>query len=77
MKVYRHVSIQIITNNSIQLNKEAVENNWNPYEIKWKGTNSTKVKQHVTNQRCSQENQVQTTTNHNLEFNNLEHPIIN
>ena len=49
MNAYRQVSIQLITNNNIKLNKVAVENNWNPYEIKWKGTNSTKVKPHVTN----------------------------
>ena len=60
MKVCRHVSTQIITNHSIQLNKAAVENTWNPDEIKWKGTSTTKAKQHVTNQSGSQENQVQT-----------------
>ena len=78
MKLCRHVPIQQIkkTQNT-KLNKVAVENKWNPDEIKWKETSSNKVKQHATNQRCSQENQVQTTTNHNVEFNHFEHLIIN
>ena len=59
------------------MNKVAVEINWNPDEIKWKEQSSSKVLSHVTNQRCSQENQVQTTQYHNLEFNTFEHLIIN
>ena len=31
-------------NNNIKLKKVAVENKWNPDEIKWKETSSTKVK---------------------------------
>ena len=50
MKLYRHVSTQLITSNHIKLNKVAVENNWNPCEIKWKETSSNKAKQHAANQ---------------------------
>ena len=68
MKSFRHVPTQIITHHSIKLNKVAVENNWNPDEIKWKGTNTTKVKAHITNQSGSQENQVHTQTIRMLSF---------
>ena len=55
MNLCRQVPTQIITNHSIKLNKVAVENNWNPDEIKWKGARS-----HLINQIGSQIKQAQT-----------------
>ena len=71
MKLYRHVSIQQITRHNIKLNKVAVENNLNPYEIKWKGTSSTKVKSHVTNQIAVQKTKFKQQTHTRLSLKTL------